>query len=190
MNQTTGPAHGRVHYWPSARQGGRTDGHIAVELPGGYYLSHMPEMTGEGERVGVRTDVPGRKDVPLIIKRWPSVRHRSLAHDLEYFGRDKHQTLDLPAAMRAAEMIDAAKGLLLVSAPGEPPLHGPLPYYQLADSVKGAGDRAQCATTAAACLARGFTLKHQELAKLVGSQYEPDKLWQVLQQACAELARG
>ena len=179
-----------VHYWPSARRGGRTDGHIAVELPGGRYLSHMPDMTGEGERVGVRHDVPGRIGVPLIIRRWPSVRHRSLANDLEYFGRDKHQTLVLPAEMMVAEMTEAAKGLLLVSAPDEAPLHGPLPYYQLADSVKGAGDRSQCATTTAACIARGFTLKHQELSKLVSAQYEPDRLWDVLNEVCAQLGGG
>lgn len=189
MKQTAGAGQATVHYWPSARRGGRTDGHIAVELPGGYYLSHMPDMTGEGQRVGVRTDVPGRIGVPLTIKRWPSVRHRRLADDLAYFGTDKHQKLELPAVVMAAEMIKAAKGWLLVSAPDEPPLHGPLPYYQLADSVKGAGDRSQCATTTAACIARGFSLEHQELAKRVSAQYEPDKLWDVLQEIEAQFAK-
>lgn len=176
-----------LHYWPSARRKGRNDGHIAVELPGGYYLSHVPDMTGEGQRMGQRDDLPGREGVKLTIFRRPSVRYRSLESDLAHFGRDIHQTLVLPAELQLAEMTEAAKGWLLVSAPHEPPLHGPLPYYQLADSVKGAGDRSQCTTTAAACLARGFTLKHQELAKRVAAQYEPDKLWDVMNEVLAAL---
>jgi len=70
MAQVTGPTRpgqARVHFWPSARRSGRNDGHIAVELPGGIYLSHMPDMSGEGERMGVRTDVPIRSDSKFSI---------------------------------------------------------------------------------------------------------------------------
>jgi len=70
-----------------------------------------------------------------------------------------------------------AKGFLLASPPNKPPLHGPLPYYQLADSKEGAGDASQCAKTTAKCLASGLTLEKQDKIKEIGSHFKPDDLW-------------
>ena len=56
------------------------------------------------------------------------------------------------------------------------------------DSVKGAEDRSQCATTVAKMLSRGLPLTHQEVGAEILSKFDPDSLWDTLQALLPRLA--
>ena len=161
-----------VFYWT------KDVGHIAILLGNGTYISHVPDSTGAKIRVGTRTDVPNFPGT-MIVNRRESVRFPTLAADKIMFGGEG-ESLVLPAKFIAFNIEQAAKGWLLSSAPGEPPLHGPLPYYQLADSQKGAGDRQQCASTTARILAAGLTLEHQDIMKKILGHFAPGPLFAFL----------
>ncbi len=182
----------RVYYWPSGARadlGGRGVGHIAVLFGDGTYVSHMPVKGVTPDEkdllvVGRRDRIPGSTLRNVVIHRMPSVRFRTLADDEQHFGM-KYLTLDLPARFRPFEMKQEAQRLLLVSAPGEPVLHGPLPYYQIADREEGAGDRSQCATTTAKVVASGLNLDAQDQIKQIKAEYMPDSLWDTLNRLAA-----
>jgi hypothetical protein len=194
MPSSAPPHSATVFYWPSGRAGGKGVGHVAVRLANGIYVSHYPAPVEPGEReqrqrVGTRTDVPGFAGTTLAIYRDASHRFRTHEDDLRVFGPTP-QSLVLPPQFDEIAMAGFANGRMLASAPGEPLLHGPLPYYQLADSSTGAGDRSQCATTAARMIAAGVPLTHQHLARAILEKFDPDSLWRVLRAAAAELAGG
>lgn len=168
-----------VFYWPSAQRGGKGFGHLSVLFDNDLYASHLPDMAGNKELMGVRDHIPGSSMTNIKIFRHPSVRFRTLAEDEQKFGKE-YQTLILPKEFLAFQMKEAAKRYLLASAPDEPPLHGPLDYYQLADSAPGRGDRSQCTTTTAAIVASGVPMSEQEFYKAIVSQFQPDSLWDEL----------
>ena len=171
-----------VFYWPSATSGlpsGRDVGHISIRFGDGAYLSHVPDKMAKGLPMGVRRDVPGFRGTDLLIQRFPSVRYRTLADDESKFGKH-HLSLVLPDTYDEQKMEEAARYRWLVTAPHEPPLHGPLPYYQLADSEKGKGDRSQCSTTTAQVIAAGVSLTAQHQARTLLEQFTPDSLWKAL----------
>jgi len=182
----------RVYYWPSGARadiGGKGVGHIAVLFGDGTYISHVPykDMTPEEKDrlvVGRRDRIPGSTMRNVVIHRLPSVRFRKLADDEQFFG-NKYLTLDLPARFLQFGMKQQARGLLLVTAPDEPVLSGPLPYYQLADREEGAGDRSQCATTTAKVVASGLSLSVQDQIKQIEAEFMPDSLWDTLKRLAA-----
>jgi hypothetical protein len=173
-----------IYYWPSSQSklpGGKGVGHISVLFRDGTYLSHVPDLTGNATRMGVRKSIPGSSLKDVIIYRRPSVRFRTLANDESLFGKDQYSLL-LPEVFIEEKMKEAAKNELLVTAPNEPPLQGPLPYYQLADSEEGRGDRSQCTTTTARVVAKGLPMSMQHQIKTILEQYMPDSLWEALNQ--------
>lgn len=178
-----------LYYWPSGRRGGRDVGHVALLLADGTYVSHVPEMFKDSGHLSTwkRTDVPTMEGSIVKITRWPSVRNRTLEADRRSYG-DSPQTLQLPADFIHLYMAQQASGRLLAQAPGAEPLHGPLPYYQLADSVKGAGDRSQCTTTVASVLAAGVPLTHQDVGAEILAQYQPDALWDTVKALVSRFA--
>lgn len=161
-----------VFYWA------KDVGHIAVLLGNGTYVSHVPDSKGSKTRMGTRTDVPNFSGT-LIVNRCQTLRFRTLAEDKVMFGGEG-ESLKLPAKFIAFNIEQAARGWLLASAPDEPPLHGPLPYYQLADWQKGAGDRQQCASTTARILAAGLTLESQDIIKKILAHFAPGPLFAYL----------
>ncbi len=127
--------------------------------------------------MGRRDDIPNMG--PQVIYRRDALRFPTLADDKVKYGGEP-QSHVLPAKFSFFNIEQAAKSWLLSSAPGEPPLHGPLPYYQMADSVKGAGDRQQCASSTARILAAGLTLEHQDIMKKILGHYHPKALFDYL----------
>ena len=171
-----------VFYWPSATSGlpsGRDVGHISVRFSDGAYLSHVPDKKAQGQPMGVRSDVPGFRGTQLVIQRFPSVRYRTLADDESKFGKH-HLSLVLPETYDEAKMKEVSRHRWLTTAAHEPPLHGPLPYYQIADSEKGRGDRSQCSTTTAQVIAAGVSLTTQHHGRTILEQFTPDSLWKAL----------
>ncbi len=184
------PSPATLYYWPSgARPGGKGVGHVALKLADGTYVSHVPERVPDAGHLEswTRTDVPTMPGQKLKIVRWASIRDRTLEADLQMFGQTP-QTLALPATFIQLYMAAWARGRMLATPPGGEPLHGPLPYYQLADSVKGAGDRSQCATTVAKMLSAGLPLTHQEVGAEILSKFDPDSLWDTMMAVVRKLA--
>lgn len=171
-----------LYYWPSGHRGGKSVGHVAVMLGNGAYLSHVPERTvgGANYQSWTRDDIPTMPGQRVKVQRRPSMRDRTLDADLVTYGPSPQQ-MTLPPLFVQLPMAAFAAGRMLVSAPGAEPLHGPLPYYQLADSVKDVGDRSQCATTIAKMLSHGLPLTHQEVGAEILSTYDPDALWDLMQ---------
>jgi hypothetical protein len=167
-----------LFYWASGARGGKGVGHLALKLGDGTYISHVPDKSAGSSHLlsWKRNDVPGMIGVNQTIYRWPTWRNRTFEADEALFGKNL-QSLTLPSNFIDLYMSQYAAGRMLASSPESPPLHGPLPYYQLADSVKGAGDRSQCATTTAAVIAAGVPLTHQEVGAEILAKYDPDSLW-------------
>lgn len=177
-----------VFYWPSGKAGGKGVGHIAVLLGDGTYVSHVPDKSARPQVLSTRTDIPTLEGMSVRVERWPSIRNRTFSDDEALFGRNL-QSLTLPATFLDLLMGQFANGRMLASRPGSPPLHGPLPYYQLADSVKGGEpDRSQCATTSAKMLAVGIPLQHQDVAKQILGEFQPDSLWKTLCEICRKFS--
>jgi len=176
-----------VFYWPSERAGGRGVGHVSVMLSDGTYVSHVPEKGGYKENRNTRTDIPGLEGRSIIVQRCSSTRNRQFSDDQALFGNSP-QSLVLPSVFVELFMSQFAAGRMLATSPGSPPLHGPLPYYQLADTVKdGDPDRSQCTTTSARMIAAGLPLKYQDIAKRLLAEFQPDSFWKTLNQVCSSL---
>jgi len=177
-----------VFYWPSGKAGGKGVGHLSVLLRDGTYVSHVPDRSAQPLVLSTRKDIPTLEGVSVKVERWPSIRNRTFADDEALFGKNL-QSLSLPSTFIELFMSQFASGRMLATRPGGQPLHGPLPYYQLADSVKGGEeDRSQCTTTSAKMIAAGVPLEHQDIAKRILGEYQPDSLWNTLLDICKRLA--
>lgn len=173
-----------IFYWPSAKSklpSGKGVGHISALFSDQTYLSHVPDKTGNSIKVGTRESIPGSTAANVAIYRSPSVRHRQFDDDEKLFGKNLY-SLTLPESFLETKMKEAAQKFFLVTPPSAPKIQGPLPYYQVADSEVGKGDRSQCATTTAMVLAEGLKPENQDKIIKIRGMYMPDELWELLNQ--------